>query len=68
MELEHRGIKYNVVQTANPTGWRWTVDLSPPHKSRTGHTPRRDAAVRKAQHVIDRLGLQPGAKIGTGLL
>ncbi len=25
--MEHRGIQYTVVQTANPTGWRWTVDL-----------------------------------------
>ena len=63
MELEHRGMKYNVVQTANPTGWRWTVDLLPPHKSRTGDSHRRDDAVLKAQHVIDKLGFQPDAKI-----
>ena len=53
MEMEHKGIKFRVVQTANPTGWHWTVDLSPPHKSRTGDTPRRDG-VRKAQYAIDR--------------
>ena len=63
MEQEHRGIKYTIVQTANPTGWHWTVDLLPPHKSRAGDTPRRDEAVLKAQHVIDKLGLQPDAKI-----
>ena len=57
MELEHKGTKYTVVQTASPTGWRWTVDLLPPHKSRTGDSPRRDDAVLKAQHVIDKLGL-----------
>jgi hypothetical protein len=25
--MEHRGIKYQVLQTANPTGWKWTVWL-----------------------------------------
>jgi len=26
--MEHKGIKYIVVQTAAPTGWRWTVELT----------------------------------------
>ena len=63
MELEHKGIKYSEVQTANPTGWRWSVDLTPPHKSRTGETPRRVDAVLKAQHVIDKDDPKPDAKI-----
>jgi len=63
MELEHKGIKYRVVQTANPTGWHWTVDLSHPHKTRAGDTLRKDDAVRKAQHAIDGLRPQPNAKI-----
>jgi len=37
--MEYKGIQYSVVQTANPTGWHWAVDLPPPHKSRTGDTP-----------------------------
>jgi hypothetical protein len=52
--MEYKGIQYTVVQTANPTGWHWAVDLPPPHKTRTGDTPRRDDAVHKAQYVIDR--------------
>src|SRR5260370_17715171 len=39
--MQHRGIHYTVVQPANPTGWRCTVALLPPHKSRTGHAPTR---------------------------
>jgi hypothetical protein len=63
MELEHKGISYSVVQTANPTGWHWTVELALPYKTRTGDTLRRDDAVRKAQHAIDGLRPQPDAKI-----
>ena len=50
--MEHKGIHYTIVQTANPTGWRWTVELVPPLKSRTGQVFHRDDAVRKALAVI----------------
>jgi hypothetical protein len=53
--MEHKGIHYTVVQTANPTGWRWTVDLVPPLKSRTGEALLRADAVRKALAVINNL-------------
>jgi len=25
--MEHKGFQFRVVQTANPTGYKWTVDL-----------------------------------------
>jgi hypothetical protein len=25
--MEYRGIQYQVVQAANPTGWKWTVTI-----------------------------------------
>jgi hypothetical protein len=25
--MKHKGIEYQVVQTASPTGWKWTVQL-----------------------------------------
>jgi hypothetical protein len=25
--MKYKGIEYQVVQTASPTGWRWTVHL-----------------------------------------
>jgi hypothetical protein len=25
--MEHKGIEYQIVQTAHPTGWRWIVYL-----------------------------------------
>jgi len=53
--MEHKGVNFTVVQTSNPTGWRWTVELVPPLRSRTGETADRESAVRKARTVIDNL-------------
>ena len=57
--MQHKGINYTVVQTANPSGWRWTVELVSPLKNRTGTTAFRDAAVRKALAVINSLPPPP---------
>jgi hypothetical protein len=50
--MEHRGIEYQVVQTASPTGFRWTVQLSAEH-SRTGTSYAKGNAVFRAIGVID---------------
>ena len=55
--MEHKGIHDTVVQTANPTGWKWTVVPVPPLKSRTGEALLRADAVRKALAVINNLVL-----------
>jgi hypothetical protein len=26
--MEHNGVQYQVVETANPRGWKWTVQLA----------------------------------------
>jgi hypothetical protein len=59
--MQHKGIHFTVVQTANPTGWRWTVELLPPLKSRTGDTLTRAGAVRRALAVIDKLDVPPAS-------
>ena len=56
--MQHKGINFTVVQTANPTGWRWTVELPPPLKPRTGETSTRASAVRRALAVINK-SLEP---------
>jgi hypothetical protein len=37
--MEHKGIQYQVVQTANPTGFRWTVRLDETISSSYGNGP-----------------------------
>jgi hypothetical protein len=50
--MEYKGIQYQVVQTANPTGFKWTVHIAgrPP---KAGITRNRDLAIRLAEIAID---------------
>ena len=52
LPMEHIGIEYTVVQTANPTGWKWTVQL-PRHKPKTGSAPSRALAIIAAKLAIE---------------
>ena len=52
--MEYKGIEYQVVQTANPTGWKWTVSMDG-RQPRTGEGYTRAAAIALAQLAIDRL-------------
>jgi hypothetical protein len=50
--VDYKGIEYSVVQTANPTGWKWTVLLDA-SRTRTGIAHRRADAVLDAERAID---------------
>jgi hypothetical protein len=50
--VEHRGIKYQVVQTANPTGFRWTVQIDAT-RTRTGTSSSKGNAIFKAVCLIN---------------
>jgi hypothetical protein len=51
--MEYRGVEFTVVQTANPTGWKWTVHLGD-GKEKNGECDTRAAGIRFAQRVMDR--------------
>jgi hypothetical protein len=51
--MEHRGVQYQVVQTANPTGWRWTIFV-PGRQPKTGTAGNRSMAIRLAEIAIDK--------------
>jgi hypothetical protein len=48
----HRGIEYQVVQTANPNGFRWTVQLDST-RARTGTSSSKGNAIFKAVCLIN---------------
>jgi hypothetical protein len=50
--MEFRGIEYTVVQTANPTGWKWTVSTDA-KRTKTGMAFSRVGAIRRAEKVIE---------------
>jgi hypothetical protein len=51
--MEHRGFHYQVVQTANPNGYRWTVQLDAT-REKTGTSYSKGNAIFKAICVIEK--------------
>jgi hypothetical protein len=51
--MEYRGVEFHVVQTANPTGWKWTVHLKG-GRTRTGDSFSRNSAMVRARFAIDK--------------
>jgi hypothetical protein len=51
--MEHKGVQYQVVQTANPTGWKWTVNL-PDGRTRMGTSFSRGNAIFNAVRAIEK--------------
>ena len=52
--MNYKGFEYSVVQTANPTGWKWTVFLDAT-RTRTGIAHSRAHAVLDAERAIDKV-------------
>jgi len=52
--MEYKGFKYTVVQTANPTGWKWTVWLDE-RRTKIGTAFSRASAITFAQHAIEKI-------------
>jgi hypothetical protein len=50
--MEYKGIQYQVVQTANPTGFKWTVHIAG-RPLKTGIARSRELAIRLAEIAID---------------
>jgi hypothetical protein len=52
--MEYKGVEYEVLQTSNPTGWKWIVRLETGrHKS--GISFSRPMAVTSAKHAIEKI-------------
>ena len=51
--MDYKGIEYSIVQTANPTGWKWIVLLDAT-RTRTGIAHSRAHAVLDAERAIDK--------------
>jgi len=51
--MEHNGITYGVVQTANPTGWKWTIYIAG-RRPKSGTGLNRPIAIRLAEIAINK--------------
>jgi hypothetical protein len=50
--MQHKGVQYQVVETANPSGWRWTVELDE-GRTKTGVACSRAHAALYAINAIE---------------
>ncbi|HEY0568027.1 MAG TPA: hypothetical protein VGD13_07850 [Xanthobacteraceae bacterium] len=51
--MQHKDIQFSVVQTANPTGFKWTVQLDA-ERTRSGVSYSMKSAILDAQKKIER--------------
>jgi hypothetical protein len=51
--MQYKGTEYQVVETSNPTGWRWTVNFDE-KRTKTGSGYNRNHAIGLAQRAIDK--------------
>ena len=51
--MEHNGIPFSVVQTANPTGWKWTIHI-PGKRQKSGTAVHRAIAISVAKIAIEK--------------
>ena len=51
--MEYKGIEYQIVQTAHPTGWRWIVNLDDCH-TKMGVSSSRQYAIYDATNAIEK--------------
>jgi hypothetical protein len=57
--MKHNGVQYRIMETPNPTGWIWSVELVAGRK-KTGVAQTKEVAIFHAVHVIDKvLDMEP---------
>jgi hypothetical protein len=51
--MEHKGLRYELLQTITPAGWKWVVHLST-IKTQTGFSFSKDLAIHAAKRAIEK--------------
>jgi hypothetical protein len=51
--MEHNGVEFQVVQTAGPTGWKWSFKI-PGKRMKTGRAASRALAILYARTAIEK--------------
>jgi hypothetical protein len=51
--MEHNGVRYELLQTMNPPGWKWVAHISP-IKQAAGFSSSKDLAIHAAKRAIEK--------------
>jgi hypothetical protein len=65
--MQYKGFNYSVVQTANPTGWKWTIGLDET-RTKTGTSFSRASAITFAQQAIEKIIKRSARAAGASML
>jgi hypothetical protein len=50
--MDHKGVRYELLQTVDPSGWKWIAHISHT-KQITGFSRSRDLAIHAAKRAIE---------------
>jgi hypothetical protein len=51
--MEHKGVRYEVLQTEHASGWKWVAHISPTRQM-TGFSTYKEIAVQAAKRAIEK--------------
>jgi hypothetical protein len=51
--MDHKGLRYELLQTTNPAGWKWVAHISPT-KQAVGFSSSKDLAAHAAKRAIEK--------------
>jgi len=51
--MDHKGLRYEVLQTVHPAGWKWVAHLSPT-RTQTGFSSSKEVAISAAKRAIEK--------------
>jgi hypothetical protein len=61
--MQHKGIRYEVLQTVHPSGWKWVAHISHT-KQTTGFSRSKEMAIHAAKRAIEKaLGAEEGKPV-----
>jgi hypothetical protein len=52
--MEYKGVRYEILQTVHPPGWKWVAHISHT-KQTTGFSSSKDLAVHAAKRAIEKV-------------
>jgi hypothetical protein len=52
--MDHKGVRYELVQAVHPSGWKWVAHLTPT-KTQTGFSISKELAIHAAKRAIEKM-------------
>jgi hypothetical protein len=49
--MDHKGVRYELLQAVHPSGWKWVAHLSP---TQTGFSTSKEVATHAAKGAIEK--------------